>query len=97
MRSGAALNQNQIAKLLGFDRTVVHRAIKTMVQEGLLSEKKAESGRSILLGLTAKGHKYRKRLISARMAADEKVREGLTPEERARLLRLLKLITELEL
>ena len=27
-----ALNQNQIAKRLGFDRTVVHRAIKTMIK-----------------------------------------------------------------
>jgi DNA-binding MarR family transcriptional regulator len=43
LRGGVALNQNQIAKLLGFDRTVVHRAIKTMIREALLSEKKAES------------------------------------------------------
>ncbi len=28
LRDGATLNQNQIATLLGFDRTVVHRAIK---------------------------------------------------------------------
>ena len=41
LRDGATLNQNQIAKLLGFDRTVVHRAIKTMVEEGLVSEQEA--------------------------------------------------------
>ena len=40
LRGGAALNPNQIAKLLGFDRTVVHRAIKTMIREGLLAQKK---------------------------------------------------------
>lgn len=40
LRGGAALNQNQIAKLLGFDRTVVHRAVKSMIHEGLLTEKK---------------------------------------------------------
>src|SRR5882762_6516610 len=40
LRGGASRNQNQIATLLGFDRTVVHRAIKTMIQEGLLSERK---------------------------------------------------------
>ncbi len=28
LRDGTTLNQNQIATLLGFDRTVVHRAIK---------------------------------------------------------------------
>src|SRR5579863_8721108 len=56
LRGGAALNQNQIAILLGFDRTVVHRAIKSMVQDGLVSERKAKSGRGIHVTLTPKGH-----------------------------------------
>jgi DNA-binding MarR family transcriptional regulator len=94
LRGGAARNQNQIATLLGFDRTVVHRAIKTMIQEGLLSERKAESGRALLVKLTAKGNKYRERLIRERRAADEKLRQELSPEEIAALLRLLKLIAE---
>jgi len=93
---GAALNQNQIATLLGFDRTVVHRAIKSMVQEGLVSKRKAKSGRAIHVKLTPKGRKYRRRLINARIAADDKLRKELTPEERTTLLRLLKLIAELE-
>lgn len=96
LRGDARLNQNQIATLLGLDRTVVHRAIKAMVQEGLVSERKAKLGRAIYVKLTPKGHKYRKRLIEARMAADDKVRKELTPEERATLLRLLRLIAGLE-
>jgi len=96
LRGGAALNQNQIATLLGFDRTVVHRAIKSMVQEGLISERKAKSGRAIHVKLTPKGHKYRKRLITSRVAADDGLRKELTPDERATLLRLLKLVAELE-
>ena len=96
LRGDAMLNQNQIATLLGFDRTVVHRAIRSMVQEGLVSERKAKSGRAIHIKLTPKGHKYRERLIKARMAADDKVRKELTLEERATLLRLLRLIAELE-
>jgi DNA-binding MarR family transcriptional regulator len=74
----------------------VHRAIKSMVREGLVSERKAKAGRAIHVALTPKGHKYRKRLINARMAADDKLRKELTPEERTTLLRLLKLIAELE-
>src|SRR5689334_13457377 len=70
LRGGVTLNQNQIATLLGLDRTVVHRAIKLMVTEGLLSERKAKSGRAILVQLTAKGKRYRERLIEARVAAD---------------------------
>lgn len=97
LRGGATLNQNQIATLLGIDRTVVHRAIKSMVQEGLVSERKAKSGRAIHVQLTRKGNQYRERLIKARVAADEKVRHQLTSDERATLVRLLKLIAELEL
>ena len=97
LRGGATLNQNQIATLLGFDRTVVHRSIKSLVQEGLVSEKKASSGRAILVSLTPKGNKYREHLIKVRIAADEKVRRALTADERAILLRLLKQVAELAL
>lgn len=97
LRGGVTLNQNQIATLLGLDRTVVHRAIKSMAHEGLVSERKAKSGRAIHVQLTRKGNEYRERLIEARLAADENVRRQLTADERATLVRLLKLIAELEL
>jgi DNA-binding MarR family transcriptional regulator len=97
LRGGATLNQNQIATLLSLDRTVVHRSIKSLVRERLVSEKKAKSGRAILLRLTSKGHEYRERLIRARKAADAKVRRELTRKDRATLLRLLKRIAGLEL
>ncbi len=96
LRGDATLNQNQIATLLGLDRTVVHRAIKTMVQEGLVAERKAPSGRAINLKLTAKGNKYREQLIKARVAADDFIRRQMTPEERETLLRLLRLVAECE-
>lgn len=96
LRHDASLNQNQIAKRLGFDRTVVHRAIKTMLKEGLVSERKAKTGRALLLHLTPKGEKYHQTLIQQRRSADEKTRQALTPSERATLIRLLKLIAEIE-
>ena len=96
LRGGTVMNQNQIATLLGFDRTVVHRTIKTLAQEGLVSEQKAEAGRAIHVQLTLKGRNYRDRLIRVRKAADESVREQMTPEERETLLRLLKLVAEHE-
>ena len=55
LRDAATLNQNQIATLLNLDRTVVHRSIKTMVRERLIAERKAKSGRAILLNITPKG------------------------------------------
>jgi DNA-binding MarR family transcriptional regulator len=96
LRHGAQLNQNQIATMLGLDRTVVHRAIKTMVQEGLLAEKRPSSGRALPIRLTARGNKYRQRLIKVRRAADQTVCNALTPTERATLVRLLKRIAEME-
>lgn len=96
LRHEAALNQNQIANRLGFDRTVVHRAIKTMLNEGLVSERKAKAGRALLLHLTPKGEKYHQGLIQHRRSADEKVRQVLTADERATLIRNLKVIAEME-
>lgn len=96
LRDGEILNQNQIARRLGLDRTVVHRAIKTMTQEGLLAERKAKSGRAIQVRITAKGARYREHLIEARVAADKAVREQMTVGEREMLLRLLKTVAECE-
>ena len=96
LRGGATLNQNQIATILSIDRTVVHRAIKSMVREGLVSESKAKSGRAIHVKLTPRGHRYRKRLIDARVAADDRLRKELTPDERTTLLRLLEQVAEVE-
>jgi|SRR6202050_2592012 DNA-binding MarR family transcriptional regulator len=97
LRGGASLNQNQIATMLGFDRTVVHRAIKTMIHEGLLSERKADTGRALLVQLTAKGNKYREGLIKERRAAEDKLRKELTPAQACNLIRLLQRVAELEI
>ena len=97
LRHGAALNQNQIAVQLGLDRTVVHRAIKTMLKDGLVSERKAATGRALLLRLTPKGEKYHQDLVQHRRSADERVRQALATSERGMLTRLLKVIAEIEL
>ena len=95
LRGGVSLNQNQIATLLGFDRTVVHRVVRTMIQEGLLSERKADRGRALLVQLTAKGNKYRESLIKERRDLDDAISQHLTTEETAILLGLLKRLAEL--
>jgi DNA-binding MarR family transcriptional regulator len=97
LRGGASMNQNQIAKLLDFDRTVVHRSVKRMIKEGLLTERKAESGRALLVQLTAKGNKYREYLIKERRAVDEKLRKVLKPDEISVLIRLLDVVAALEI
>jgi DNA-binding MarR family transcriptional regulator len=97
LRGGAEQNQNQIATLLGFDRTVVHRSIGTMLREGLVSKKKAGSGRAFVIRLTPKGEKYREFLIKERRVAEEKLRSLLNAEERATLIRLLGIVAEFQL
>jgi len=96
LRGGTPLNANQIATLLGLDRTVVHRAIKSLRKEGLVSEHREKSGRAIQVQLTAKGKRYRERLIEARVTADDSVRRQMTSEDRETLCRLLKLVAECE-
>lgn len=96
LRDGATLNQNQIALVLGLDRTVVHRAIKSMKRDGLVTEKKAKSGRAIHVRLTAKGNEYRKYLIETRKAADDALQQQMTAQEQEKLLRLLSKIADYE-
>lgn len=96
LRGGAVLNQNQVATVLGMDRTVVHRAIKNMVKEGLIAEKKAAAGRSIDLKLTVKGNRYHDALVQQRIAADEKVRNAIPPADWKNLIRSLNVIADLE-
>jgi DNA-binding MarR family transcriptional regulator len=67
-----------------------------MVEEGLLSERKAPSGRALVAQLTPKGNKYRENLIRIRRAADDKLRQELTQEDRDMLIRLLKRVAETE-
>ncbi|HEY0701626.1 MAG TPA: MarR family winged helix-turn-helix transcriptional regulator [Candidatus Acidoferrales bacterium] len=97
LRGGVALNSNQIATRLNLDRTVVHRAIKNMIGAGLISERKANSGRALLVRLTAKGNTYRDFLIRNRRALDEKLAGKLTASERSTLLRLLEKLSTLPL
>jgi DNA-binding MarR family transcriptional regulator len=96
LRDGGAMNQNQIATLLGLDRTVVHRAVRSLIEDGLVSEHMAKSGRAIPVRLTARGRKYREQLIAARESAEESVRQKTTSEEREVFIRLLKLVAECE-
>src|SRR5215475_8967080 len=82
LRHGAALNQNQIATRLGFDRTVVHRAIQTMLKERLVSERKAKTGRALLLRLTPNGEKLHTAIVQHRRRADKKAHQSLSPNDR---------------
>src|SRR5580698_6524512 len=89
-RGGANLNQNQIANLLGIDRTVIHRTVKALIKEGLLQETPAPSGRSLLLSLTGMGEKARQELIRERKALEAEVRANLGQGKSETLLLLLR-------
>ncbi|HKT46170.1 MAG TPA: MarR family winged helix-turn-helix transcriptional regulator [Candidatus Acidoferrales bacterium] len=96
LRGGAALNQNQIATMLGFDRTVVHRAVRAMIREGLASERKAPAGKALLVRLTPKGNRYRENLVRERRSAEEKLRAAFSRAQRRALLRSLQQIAQFE-
>jgi DNA-binding MarR family transcriptional regulator len=67
-----------------------------MIHEGLLWERKADTGRALLVQLTAKGNHYREGLIKERRAAEDRLRKELTPRETSTLIRLLQRVAELE-
>lgn len=92
-RGGAVLNQNQVAKHLGMDRTVVHRTIRSLVEEGYLLEAPAEKGRSLLLKLTAKGEGFRETMIRERKHLDASFSELLGPAVADTLRQGLQAIT----
>jgi DNA-binding MarR family transcriptional regulator len=96
LRGGATLNQNQIATLLGLDRTVVHRTVKSLIREGLVSDRKAPTGRALLLRLTSKGNRYRAVLIQQRRSVDEKLRQQLSPGTFSTLIHLLQVLSALD-
>jgi DNA-binding MarR family transcriptional regulator len=96
LRGGATLNQNQIATLLGLDRTVVHRTVKSLIREGLVSDRKAPTGRALLLRLTSKGNRYRAVLIQQRRSVDEKLRQQLSPGKFSTLIHLLQVLSALD-
>ncbi|HEY1764681.1 MAG TPA: MarR family winged helix-turn-helix transcriptional regulator [Opitutaceae bacterium] len=89
-RGGPSLNQNQIATLLGIDRTVVHRTVKALIKEGLLKETPAPTGRSLLLSLSDKGETARQELVRERKALEEEVRAKLGHGKSETLLSLLR-------
>jgi len=95
LRGGATLNQNQIATLLGLDRTVVHRTVKSLICEGLVSERKP-SGRALLLQVTAKGNRYRSVLIQQCRAVDATLRRRLSPRQFSTLIRQLEVLSGLD-
>jgi len=64
-------------------------------REGLLTEKKAPSGRGLLVQLSAKGNASREVMIKYRRALDAKIKEQLSAPEIARLIQNLKAIADL--
>jgi DNA-binding MarR family transcriptional regulator len=96
LRGAATLNQNQLAALLGLDRTVVHRTVKTLIREGLVAERKAPSGRALLLQVTAKGNRYRSVLIQQRRSVDAELRRRLSPRQFSTLIRQLEVLSSLD-
>jgi DNA-binding MarR family transcriptional regulator len=72
-----------------------HRTVKSLIREGLVSERKAPSGRALFLQLTAKGNRYRSVLIQQRRAVDAKLRRRLSPRQFTALIRQLEVLSGL--
>ena len=95
-RRGVTFNKNQVANQLGFDRTVVHRVVRTMVEDGLLAETRSETGRQVMLSLTERGKAVREELILQKRALDRRIGAQYEPGELTRFREMLDRVAAME-
>ena len=87
----AALTQRQIVDRARMDKVTVNRAVRTLVERGLI-ERSAHGAdqRSHRLALTDAGHALYKAVAPQALALEEAIFGGFEPWERAALMRLLE-------
>ncbi len=85
----APLSLNGLADLLLQDRGQLSRAVKAMVERGLLSRERKPGGPEIEIDLTKQGREVYGRMIERVVERDRKLIEGIPPEDIAVLWRVI--------
>ena len=89
---------SSIARIVPFDGSAVSRQAENLRSRGLLRARRLESDRRVVrFDLTKEGHRLRAELLQAAIEADNRISRHLDPEERQRLVDILrKLVVLLE-
>lgn len=77
----APLSLNGLAELLLQDRGQLSRAVKGMVERGLLSRERKPGGPEIEIDLTKKGREVYGHMVERVVERDAKLTEGIPPED----------------
>jgi DNA-binding MarR family transcriptional regulator len=89
------INQTTLSEKLNLDKTTVTRSIRPLLDNGYMTrERDPEDRREYRLLLTEKGMSIRPELIEVKREMSQQLLEGLTPEERCRLMEMMERIAE---
>lgn len=77
----APLSLNGLADLLLHDRGQLSRAVKGMVERGLLTRNRKPGGPEIEIDLSAEGKALREKMVERAIERDRRLTEGLDPAQ----------------
>jgi len=89
----APLSLNKLAELLGLDRGQLSRAVKAMVERGLLDRKRTPGGPAIVISLTEEGKALHSRMVDLAVARNQFLVGNIPSEEIEQFARLLDELT----
>ncbi|OYX47717.1 MAG: hypothetical protein B7Y87_00245 [Sphingomonadales bacterium 32-64-22] len=76
----APLSLNGLAERLGQDRGQLSRAVKSLVQRGLLKRERKPGGPEIEIGLAPEGQRIHRDMIELAIDRDRELTEGFAPD-----------------
>lgn len=97
MHEHAPLSLNGLADLLIQDRGQLSRAVKNLVERGLMTRRRKPGGPGIEIGLAEGGKALLARMVDLAIQRDEFLTEGIAPEDRVAARRVIEqMITRAE-
>jgi DNA-binding MarR family transcriptional regulator len=97
MHEHAPLSLNGLAELLMQDRGQLSRAVKNLVERGLMTRRRKPGGPGIEIGLAEGGKVLQARMVELAIQRDEFLTEGIAPDDLAAARRVIEqMITRAE-
>jgi len=86
----APLSLNRLAELTLQDRGQLSRTVKGMVTRGLLTRERRPGGPTVDICLAPGGHELYARMVERAITRDERLTQGIAPEDMAALRRVIE-------
>lgn len=93
LASESDISATRICEVGGFDKAVVSRSVNSLAGKGYIVSKSVKNhNRKRLIRLTESGRELHNKIMDIALAREERLLEGLYPEDRAQLLRYLRIM-----